>query len=93
MPAGRAFVPVTGKARQIMSKENDTMEDKTQETAQEAHLVDFAVEYFKNLKAKYGKDKERRTEIRTFDTIDASKVAVANTRFYVDRVEGFIGTS
>ena len=36
MPAGRAFVPVTGKARQIMSKENDTMEDKTQETAQEA---------------------------------------------------------
>lgn len=57
------------------------------------HLVDFAVEYFKSLKAKYGKDKQRRTEIRTFDTIDASKVAVANTRFYVDRVEGFIGTS
>jgi len=57
------------------------------------HLVDFAVEYFKSLKAKYGKDKQRRTEIRTFDTIDASKVAVANTRFYVDRFEGFIGTS
>ncbi|WP_322971634.1 DNA gyrase/topoisomerase IV subunit A [Faecalibacter sp. LW9] len=57
------------------------------------YLVDFAVEYFKSLKAKYGKDKQRRTEIRTFDTIDASKVAVANTRFYVDRVEGFIGTS
>jgi Type IIA topoisomerase (DNA gyrase/topo II, topoisomerase IV), A subunit len=57
------------------------------------HLVDFAVEYFKTLKAKYGKGKERKTEIRTFDTIDASKVAVANTRFYVDRIEGFIGTS
>ncbi|HEY4540117.1 MAG TPA: DNA gyrase/topoisomerase IV subunit A, partial [Faecalibacter sp.] len=57
------------------------------------NLVDFAVDYFKALKTKYGKDKERKTEIRTFDNIDASKVAVANTRFYVDRVEGFIGTS
>ena len=57
------------------------------------NLVDFAVEYFKSLKTKYGKDRQRKTEIRTFDTIDASKVAVANTRFYVDRVEGFIGTS
>lgn len=58
-----------------------------------ANLIDFAVEYFKNLKTKYGKGKERKTEIRTFDTIDATKVAVANTRFYVDREEGFIGTS
>lgn len=57
------------------------------------NLVDFAVDYFKNLKSKYGKDKVRKTEIRTFDNIDATKVAVANTRFYIDRVEGFIGTS
>ena len=56
-------------------------------------MIDYAVEYFKNLKTKYGKGKERKTEIRTFDTIDATKVAVANTRFYVDREEGFIGTS
>ena len=78
------------KAQQFI----ESLEDKIANVKHHlAHLVDFAVEYFKNLKAKYGKDKERRTEIRTFDTIDASKVAVANTRFYVDRVEGFIGTS
>ncbi|WP_313375114.1 DNA gyrase/topoisomerase IV subunit A [Chishuiella sp.] len=58
-----------------------------------ANLIDFAIEYFKALKTKYGKGKERKTEIRTFDTIDATKVAVANTRFYIDRAEGFIGTS
>jgi len=58
-----------------------------------ANLIDYAIDYFKNLKTKYGKGKERKTEIRTFDTIDATKVAVANTRFYVDRTEGFIGTS
>ena len=58
-----------------------------------ANLVDYAVDYFKSLKEKYGKGKERKTEIRTFDNIDATKVAVANTRFYVDRTEGFIGTS
>lgn len=58
-----------------------------------ANLIDFAIEYFKALKTKYGKGKERKTEIRTFDTIDATKVAVANTRFYIDKAEGFIGTS
>ncbi|WP_395093818.1 DNA gyrase/topoisomerase IV subunit A [Vaginella massiliensis] len=57
------------------------------------NLVDYAVDYFKSLKEKYGKGKERKTEIRAFDTIDATKVAIANTRFYVDRAEGFIGTS
>lgn len=57
------------------------------------NLVQFAVDYFQNIKKKYGKDKERRTELRIFDTIDASKVAVANVRFYVNRQEGFVGTS
>lgn len=57
------------------------------------NLIDFAIQYFKKLKEKYGKGKERRTEIRVFDNIDATKVAVANVRFYVDRNEGFIGTS
>ncbi|HLV24321.1 MAG TPA: hypothetical protein VKY36_06035, partial [Moheibacter sp.] len=50
-------------------------------------------DYYKNLKTKYGKGKERKTEIRVFDNIDATKVAVANVRFYVDKNEGFIGTS
>lgn len=58
-----------------------------------ANLIDYAVDYFKNLKTKYGKGKERKTEIRIFDNIDATKVAVANVRFYIDRAEGFIGTS
>lgn len=58
-----------------------------------AHLVDHAVDYFKDLKKKYGAGRERKTEIRTFDTIVATKVAVANRRLYVDRNEGFAGTS
>lgn len=57
------------------------------------HLVPYAIDYFTNIQKKYGKDKERRTEIRIFDTIDATKVAVANEKFYVNREEGFIGTS
>lgn len=57
------------------------------------NLIDYAVDYYKNLKTKYGKGRERKTEIRVFDNIDATKVAVANVRFYVDRTEGFIGTS
>ncbi|HRH68983.1 MAG: DNA gyrase/topoisomerase IV subunit A [Flavobacteriales bacterium] len=57
------------------------------------NLVDHAVDYFKELKKKYGAGRERKTEIRTFDTIVATKVAVANRRLYVDRAEGFAGTS
>lgn len=55
------------------------------------HLVDHAVDYFKDLKKKYGAGRERKTEIRTFDTIVATKVAVANRKLYVDRAEGFAG--
>ncbi len=55
------------------------------------NLIDFAIEYFKNLKKKYGAGKERKTEIKTFDTIEASKVVVANKKLYVDFKEGFIG--
>lgn len=57
------------------------------------NLVAYAIDYFQNIQKKYGKGKERRTEIRVFDTIDATKVAVANEKFYVNRAEGFIGTS
>ena len=58
-----------------------------------ANLIDYAINYFKNLKNKYGKGKERKTEIRMFDDIVASKVAMNNTKLYVNREEGFIGTS
>lgn len=56
-----------------------------------ANLIDFAVEYFKNLKKKYGAGKERKTEIKSFETIVATSVVVANEKLYVNREEGFAG--
>ncbi len=56
------------------------------------HLTDFAIAYYENLLKKYGKGRERQTEIKVFDTIQATKVAIANTKLYVNRKEGFIGT-
>ena len=58
-----------------------------------SRLIEFAIAYFKRLKDTYGKGKERKTEIRIFDDIVASKVAMNNVKLYVNRVEGFIGTS
>ncbi|MCS4240014.1 topoisomerase-4 subunit A [Myroides gitamensis] len=58
-----------------------------------AHLIDFAIKYFTNLKEKYGKGRERKTELRSFDTIEATKVVLRNTKLYVNRQEGFFGTS
>ena len=55
-------------------------------------LVEYAVEYFKNLKKKYSAGRERKTEIRSFDTVVAAKVAIANAKLYVNREEGFMGT-
>ncbi|MDT3405728.1 UNVERIFIED_CONTAM: topoisomerase-4 subunit A [Pseudacidovorax intermedius] len=57
------------------------------------HLITYAVSYYQNIQKKYGKDRQRRTELRIFDTIDATKVAVANEKFYANFEEGFIGTS
>lgn len=56
------------------------------------HLTDFAVAYFENLLKKYGKGRERKTEIKEFDTIQVKQVAIANTKVYLNRGEGFIGT-
>jgi len=58
-----------------------------------ANLVDYAVAYFENLLKKYGKGRERKTEIKTIEVIEAKHVAIANTRLYMNREEGFIGTS
>lgn len=57
-----------------------------------ANLVDFAVAYYENLLKKYGKGRERKTEIKQFEVIEAKQVAIANTKLYVNREEGFIGT-
>lgn len=57
-----------------------------------AHLVDITCEWFEHLKAKYGADHPRLTEIRNFDTIEAAQVVEANEKLYIDRKEGFLGT-
>ncbi|WP_262916897.1 DNA gyrase/topoisomerase IV subunit A [Chryseobacterium aahli] len=58
-----------------------------------ANLIAYAIDYYLNIQKKYGKGRERKTELRIFDTIDASKVAVANEKFYANFEEGFVGTS
>jgi topoisomerase-4 subunit A len=58
-----------------------------------AHLVDYAINYFKHLIKTYGKGRERKSEIRIFDDVDARKVVVRNQKLYLNREEGFIGTS
>ncbi len=57
------------------------------------HLTDFAIAYFTKLKEKYGKGRERKTELRVFDNVEATKVVLRNTKLYVNREEGFVGTS
>ncbi|MEG1555492.1 MAG: DNA gyrase/topoisomerase IV subunit A [Bacteroidales bacterium] len=57
------------------------------------HLIEYAIHYFHQLKKKYGKEKERKTEIKNFDNIVATAVAVANQKLYVDKKEGFVGTA
>ena len=56
------------------------------------HLVDFAIAYFTKLKDKYGKGRERLTELRSFESIEATKVVLRNTKLYVNKEEGFVGT-
>jgi len=58
-----------------------------------ANLNDYAIHYYENLLKKYGKGRERKTEIRPFENINANIVAIANTKLYVNKKEGFIGTS
>jgi topoisomerase IV subunit A len=58
-----------------------------------AHLTEFAIAYYENLQKKYGKGRERKTEIKEFDTIQVKQVAIANTKLYVNKADGFVGTS
>ena len=71
----------------------DALEEQIAETkGYLENLIPYAVDYFKRLKTNYGKGKERKTEIRTFDDVDATKVIIRNTKLFVNREEGFIGT-
>ncbi|WP_179319846.1 DNA gyrase/topoisomerase IV subunit A [Winogradskyella helgolandensis] len=72
----------------------DALEDQIAEVKHHlANLIDYAIAYFERLKKEYGEGKERKTEIRIFDDVDATKVVIRNTKLYVNRAEGFIGTA
>ncbi|MDP5158763.1 MAG: DNA gyrase/topoisomerase IV subunit A [Flaviramulus sp.] len=72
----------------------DALEDQIAEVKHHLeHLIDYAIAYFTRLKKEYGVGRERKTEIKTFDDVDATKVVIRNTKLYVNREEGFVGTS
>ncbi len=72
----------------------DALEDQIAEVKHHlANLIDYAIAYFTRLRKEYGEGRERKTEIRTFGDVDATKVVIRNTKLYVNREEGFIGTS
>ncbi|AEE20509.1 topoisomerase-4 subunit A [Dokdonia sp. Hel_I_63] len=72
----------------------DALEDQiTQVKYHLDNLTQYAIDYFTRLKKDYGKGKERKTEIKIFDDIQAAKVVLRNTKLYVNRAEGFVGTS
>jgi len=79
-----------------INKAEEKIEALEGEIAQVKHhlenLIELAIDYFTGLKERYGKGRERKTEIRSFDTIEATKVVLRNTKLYVNREEGFIGT-
>lgn len=78
------------KAQQLL----DSLEEKIAQVKHHlANLIQFAIDYFNNLKTTYGKGRERKSEIRIFDDIEATKVVIRNTKLYVNREEGFVGTS
>lgn len=76
------------KADENIAKIEAEMEEVKKELA---NLIDYAIEYFKDLKKRYGEGKERKTEIKFFENINAKKVIIANKKLYVDANEGFIG--
>jgi topoisomerase IV subunit A len=72
----------------------DSLEDKISEVKHHLkNLIEYSINYFTRLKKEYGKGKERKSEIRVFDDIEATKVVIRNTKLYVNREEGFVGTS
>ncbi len=78
------------KADELIAKLEEALKEVKHNLA---HLTDYAVVYFENLLTKYGKGRERKTEITTFDTIKATMVAANNAKLYVNRADGFIGHS
>ena len=78
----------TFKADELMKRLQDELKEVNHHLR---HLTDYAIAYYENLLAKYGKGRERKTEIRTFDAIQANVVAASNAKLYVNRADGFVG--
>lgn len=78
----------SGKADDTLLRIEEEMEEVKKKLS---NLIEYAIEYFKDIKKRFGEGKERKTEIKTFDFINASKVIIANKKLYVDFEEGFIG--
>ncbi|PZX54113.1 DNA gyrase/topoisomerase IV subunit A [Algoriphagus chordae] len=80
----------TFKADELMKRLQDELKEVNHHLR---HLTDYAIAYYQNLLTKYGKGRERKTEIRTFDAIQANTVAASNAKLYVNRKDGFVGYS
>ena len=77
-----------------LNKQIRALEDEIKQVKFDlGHLTEYTIAYFEGLLKKYGKGKERKTEIKVFEVIEAKQVAIANTRLYINASEGFIGTS
>ena len=88
-------IPMIRITRFDSTKADDALlkieEEMIEVKANLSNIIEFSIEYFKDLKKRYGVGKERKTEIKAFDTISASRVIIANRKLYVDFEEGFIG--
>lgn len=88
------FIRISRYDRDKAQENITSLENRIEEVKKHLeHLVEYAIAWFSHIKKKYGKNYPRKTELRAFDTIVASKVAIANEKFYVNRAEGFVGTS
>ena len=87
---GRILKFNSDKADELIARYKDEIEEIKHNIE---NIVDYTISWFVMLKEKYGKDFPRKTEIRSFDTIEATKVVEANEKLYINREEGFIGTS
>lgn len=87
---GRILKFNSDKADEVIARMKDEITVINKHLSQ---IVEYTIQWYKMLKDKYGKDFPRRTELRNFDTIEATKVVEANEKLYINREEGFIGTS
>ena len=88
-------IPIDRISKYNSDKADDTLiaiQDDIASTQKDLdNLIDYAIAYFERIKKKYGKDRQRKTEIRNFDVIESTSVAIANEKLYCNYAEGFVG--